>query len=89
LFGNKKIENKEREKEKVVEVAAKKSFITGDRARNIEMILQRRKIDLQKLSKACYSFDEEYLEYGIMMSLIEIHPLHTEIEIFQGKGIKN
>jgi hypothetical protein len=64
------------------QIGLKKSMIAPDRARNIEVIIKRRKIDLEKLRKACYSFDENYLDYSMVMSLLEIYPHQKEVEIF-------
>lgn len=78
MFGQRKVEVKQVQQTKIEE-NTKKSLISSERARNIEMIMHRRKLNLAKLRKACFTFDEEYLDYGMVMSLIEVHPIHSEI----------
>jgi hypothetical protein len=64
------------------QAGSKISIIAPDRARNVEVIIRKRKIDLEKLRKACYALDEIYLDYGMIMSLLEIYPHQKEIELF-------
>lgn len=82
LFGLKKIEASAKSVASNVD-AGKTSRVSQERGRNIELIYRKLRLNLESLRRACYEFDERYLDYGMVMSLLEIHPLQKEMELFE------